>query len=92
MKKLLGVVLICTTTFAQGAKIQPPQPNYKQYGSYSRQMTVYENTQQQLDALELRKYRKFREEVNKNTVINQRIIFERRSHYHDSGFVLIRRR
>ena len=74
MRKLLSAVVfvvLSSVSLAQGARIQPPQPDYKQYGSYSQQLTVYENTQRRLDALELERYRKFREEVARHTVTPQ---------------------
>ncbi len=65
MRTLLVIAFLSMSAYAD--KIQPPQPDYNRYGSYSRQMTVYENTQVRLDALELEKYRKFREEIRRQT-------------------------
>ena len=65
---LVAVLVLSSVSLAQGARIQPPQPNYKQYGSYSAQLTVYENAQRRLNELELEKYRRFREEVRRQTV------------------------
>lgn len=89
LRILISIILLSSVASAQVAL---PQPNYAQYGSYSRQMTVYENTQEQFHALELRKYRKFREEVARNTITQYTIIERRSPRYHDTGFVLIRRR
>ncbi|MCI0558110.1 MAG: hypothetical protein MN733_06415 [Nitrososphaera sp.] len=74
MRNLLTVVavlLLSSVAAAQGATIKPPQPDYSKYGSYSAQLTVYENTQRRLDALELERYRKFREEIRRQTVTPQ---------------------
>ena len=66
MKKLLITLLcLCGVATAQSTTIRPPQPNYAVYGSYSRQLAVYEGTQRRLHALELEKYRRFREEVRR---------------------------
>lgn len=74
LRNILGVVLLCGFAAAQGARIQPPQPDYRQYGSYDRQLAVYENAQRRLDALELERYRKFREEVARHTVQPQYVV------------------
>ena len=60
-------MLVLTAFASAQTKIQPPQPNYTQYGSLSRQMTVYQNTQLEIDKLERERYRRFREEVRRQT-------------------------
>ena len=52
---------------AVGQTIRPPQPNYNRYGSYNRQMRVYTNAVRQQSYLEREKYRKFREEIRRQT-------------------------
>lgn len=74
LRTIIGVILLASVSLAQGARIAPPQPNYSQYGSYDRQLTVYENAQRRLDALELERYRKFREEVARHTVQPQVVV------------------
>lgn len=88
MKKLLLVIaallITCDLSVAQGRTIAPPTINYSQYGSYSRQLTVYRNVQAQLDADARRRYRKFREEVRRQ-VARERprtiVVVQRRSTY-----------
>lgn len=66
LKYFLIAFTIITNVSAQ-ARIAPPQPDYSRYGSYSHQLNVYENTQRRLNELELEKYRRFREQVRRNT-------------------------
>lgn len=66
IKTLFAIVVLSATSFGQ--RILPPQPNYSQYGSHSRQMTVYVNSQERLNALEIQKFRRFREEVARTTI------------------------
>ncbi len=66
--KIANVIIVTLlTSLADASEIKPPQPDYKKYGSYSRQLTVYQNSRAELDRLEREKYRKFREEVKKAT-------------------------
>jgi hypothetical protein len=67
MKTLAVLAFILVPIATSQATIKPPQPNYTRYGSYSRQLAVHENAQRKLNELELEKYRRFREEVRKNT-------------------------
>lgn len=57
----------------------PPQPYYPVYGSLARQRTVYQNIQQQDAERQLREYRRFREEVNRQVVYRQpqTVVYER---------------
>lgn len=64
MKKILLFLALSVATTAQ--TITPPQPNYSQYGSYSRQMTVWRNVERQRQTQELENYRRFREEIRRN--------------------------
>ena len=66
MKTIIGVLLLCSLAFAQRPQVQPPQIDYKKYGSLSGQMIVYQNTQRRLNELELERYRRFMEEVRRN--------------------------
>jgi len=68
LRSLLAIAILSGVAAGQ---VRPPQPDYAAYGSYSRQMTVYENAKRREDALELEKYRKFREEVKRQTVVPQ---------------------
>ena len=63
---MIAVLSLCGVAAGQGAVIRPPQPSYAKYGSQSRQMTVYENSQRKLNELELEKYRRFRREVRRD--------------------------
>lgn len=78
MKKLLlislSILAFCGSVFAQG--IKPPAPRYEQYGSYSRQMQVYQNVQTLQADRRLREYRRFREEIRRQTP-PQRLIIRR---------------
>lgn len=65
----------------QSTRITPPQPNYEIYGSYSRQLRVYEATQRRLDALDRQRYRRFREEVRRNMPRQETRIIVRRQQY-----------
>ena len=62
-------------------RIQPPQPNYEIYGSYSRQLRVYEATQRRLDRLDRQRYRKFRQEVRRNLPKHTSRVVVRRNTY-----------
>ena len=66
MKITLALLTLTAIASAQ-TKIAPPAINYSQYGSLSRQMAVYENTQLEIDKLDRERYRRFREEVRRNT-------------------------
>ena len=87
MKKLLLVIasllIVCDLSAAQSSRTQSPTINYSQYGSLSRQMTVYENVSRREAALERERYRKFREEVRRQrardrAVLPQRTVVVRR--------------
>lgn len=64
VRAICAILLVCGVI---AADVQPPQPNYERYGSYSRQLAVYENARNLENDLELRKYRRFREEVRRTT-------------------------
>lgn len=64
MKNIISVILLSGIA---AAGIEPPNPAYGRYGSYSRQLTVYENARNLENDLELRKYRRFRDEVRRTT-------------------------
>lgn len=85
-KTIVAILFLASIPVAQGS-IRPPQPNYSQYGSYSRQLAVYEATQLRINDMEIRKYRKFREEVRRQTALTPRTTYIVRRHenyYYDS--------
>lgn len=59
----------------------PPPVYYQQYGSLARQRIVYQNIQQQDVERQLREYRRFREEVNRQVTYRQptTVVYERRA-------------
>lgn len=59
----IAVLLLSSVAAAQGATIKTPQPDYRVYGSYSRQMTVYRNVESMRKYDERIAYRRFREEI-----------------------------
>jgi hypothetical protein len=62
---LLLLVAAVDTGMAQSRRIQPPQPYYPQYGSMSRQMTVYRNLRLQNEQMERNRVRRIRDELEK---------------------------
>lgn len=89
---IASILLLCAPVGAQGrssATIRPPQPNYASYGSYSRQLTVYRNTQAKLDEDARRRYRKMREEIRRNLPRQEtRVIVQRGTVVYTNGDAL----
>lgn len=58
LKGIIAALILSATAFAQQRPtIQPPTPDYSRYGSYSRQLALYENTQSRLNELERQRVR-----------------------------------
>lgn len=89
---IASIMMLCCPTVAQStssATIRPPQPNYAQYGSYSRQLSVYRNTQAQLDEDARRRYRKMREEIRRNLPRQEtRVVVQRGTVVYTNGDAL----
>lgn len=85
MKILIALLMFCATAQAQ-TTILPPQPNYSQYGSYSRQLRVYEATQQRQAAINRQNYRKLRNEIRRNLPRERTRIVITRNNYCSSGY------
>ena len=77
MISLINNLSLCLMLMFQGVK--PPQPQYGAYGSYSRQMTVYQNVRSIEAETQIREYRRFREEVQRNLPPSSVEIFVRRN-------------
>ena len=93
MRKLINaivlLVIISGAASGQSTRIRPPQPNYPQYGSYSRQLAVYENAQRRIDELDRERYRRFRAEVRNNLPRQQtRVVVTRRGATYTYGDAL----
>lgn len=72
MRTLIALLMLCAAAQAQ-TTVLPPQPNYSQYGSYSRQLRVYRHTQRQLEADRRREYRLWREEIRRQVARDRRV-------------------
>lgn len=73
---IASILILCGPVAAQGVRtdtIRPPQPQYEQYGSYSRQLTVYRNVQARLEEDRRREYRKWREEIRRQVARDRQV-------------------
>ncbi len=79
-----ALLLLSTSSFGQQdqTKVPVPQPDYSRYGSYSRRLQVYENVQGRLDHLDRERYRRFREVVRRDRLVQDNyVVVRRRSVY-----------
>ena len=86
MKTLLAIVILAGVSHAQ---VAPPKIDYSQYGSLSRQMTVYNHVRNTLDAQEARRQKDRRRAERKRLAARLRLLrdYQRYSdrYRHDTG-------
>jgi len=74
--KIIIFLALAAVASAQ-TRIAPPQPDYSQYGSLSRQMTVYENLRLREEKLEKDNERRRREAYRRDTPQFDYVVVER---------------
>jgi len=82
--RMLALLALCLGMFvapaaAQARRTPPPMPNYQQYGSYSRQLTVYNNVRLAEERAERIRVRRIRDDLERATYIVRRGAYSRRS-------------
>jgi len=85
--RMLALLALCLGMFvapaaAQARRTPPPMPNYQQYGSYSRQLTVYNNVRLAEERAERIRVRRIRDDLERReraTYIVRRGAYSRRS-------------
>jgi len=75
LRGLLALLILSVTALGQQRPtIQPPTPDYSRYGSYSRQLALYENTQNRLNEIERNRVRNLIRDARRETQVVQPVV------------------